>query len=170
MQQCAYRSTGCLNRVVRVVKWGQCTTCRHWTPQQMIAHHTMGGCNLRTGDILGTGTISSPVCFSLQYHSLFVVSCGSPLSSFDNGKNMHFFKPSPQCLPQTELEARPKGADLLESSNKGQSARVWLSHKNGRSWWEWSTKGTRSGTMAELEPEPGSSLTLTTASKDCSLG
>jgi len=26
----------------------------------MLAHHTIGGCNLRTGDLLGTGTISGP--------------------------------------------------------------------------------------------------------------
>jgi len=24
----------------------------------MLAHHTIGGCNLRTGDLLGSGTIS----------------------------------------------------------------------------------------------------------------
>ena len=30
----------------------------YWTPAQMIAHHTSNGCNLRTGDLLGTGTIS----------------------------------------------------------------------------------------------------------------
>jgi fumarylacetoacetase len=26
----------------------------------MITHHTMGGCNLRPGDLFGTGTISAP--------------------------------------------------------------------------------------------------------------
>jgi fumarylacetoacetase len=26
----------------------------------MIAHHTIGGCNLREGDLLGSGTISGP--------------------------------------------------------------------------------------------------------------
>lgn len=30
----------------------------YWTPAQMIAHHTVNGCNLMPGDILGTGTIS----------------------------------------------------------------------------------------------------------------
>lgn len=30
----------------------------YWTPAQMIAHHTSGGCNLQPGDLLGTGTIS----------------------------------------------------------------------------------------------------------------
>ncbi|MEJ1978316.1 MAG: fumarylacetoacetase [Acetobacteraceae bacterium] len=32
----------------------------YWTPAQMIAHHTSGGCNLSAGDLLGTGTISGP--------------------------------------------------------------------------------------------------------------
>ncbi|HWH85126.1 MAG TPA: fumarylacetoacetase [Burkholderiaceae bacterium] len=31
-----------------------------WTPAQMVAHHTVGGCNLRSGDLLGSGTISGP--------------------------------------------------------------------------------------------------------------
>lgn len=32
----------------------------YWTPSQMVAHHTAGGCVLRAGDLLGTGTISAP--------------------------------------------------------------------------------------------------------------
>ena len=32
----------------------------YWTPAQLIAHHTSNGCNLQTGDILATGTISGP--------------------------------------------------------------------------------------------------------------
>ena len=30
----------------------------YWTVAQMVAHHTTGGCNLRSGDLLGTGTVS----------------------------------------------------------------------------------------------------------------
>jgi fumarylacetoacetase len=32
----------------------------YWTPAQLVAHHTSNGCNLRPGDILGSGTISGP--------------------------------------------------------------------------------------------------------------
>lgn len=32
----------------------------YWTFQQQLAHHTVTGCNLRTGDLLATGTISGP--------------------------------------------------------------------------------------------------------------
>jgi fumarylacetoacetase len=33
----------------------------HWTIAQMLAHHTVGGCNLRSGDLLGSGTQSGPL-------------------------------------------------------------------------------------------------------------
>jgi len=32
----------------------------YWTPAQMVAHHTSGGCNLQPGDLFGSGTISAP--------------------------------------------------------------------------------------------------------------
>jgi fumarylacetoacetase len=38
------------------------TSFRHayWTISQLIAHHTVNGCNLRPGDLLGSGTQSGP--------------------------------------------------------------------------------------------------------------
>lgn len=38
------------------------TSYRHayWTMAQMVAHHAVNGCNLRPGDLLGTGTLSGP--------------------------------------------------------------------------------------------------------------
>ena len=33
----------------------------YWSVAQMLAHHSSGGCNLRTGDLLGTGTLSGPL-------------------------------------------------------------------------------------------------------------
>lgn len=32
----------------------------YWSMSQQLAHHTETGCNMRTGDLLGTGTISGP--------------------------------------------------------------------------------------------------------------
>lgn len=32
----------------------------YWTAAQMVAHHASNGCNLRPGDLLGTGTVSGP--------------------------------------------------------------------------------------------------------------
>jgi fumarylacetoacetase len=30
----------------------------YWTPAQMVVHHASNGCNLRPGDLIGSGTIS----------------------------------------------------------------------------------------------------------------
>lgn len=32
----------------------------HWSPFQMLAHQSSSGCGLSPGDLLGTGTLSSP--------------------------------------------------------------------------------------------------------------
>ena len=32
----------------------------YWTPAQFVAHHSSGGCDLRPGDLFGSGTISGP--------------------------------------------------------------------------------------------------------------
>jgi fumarylacetoacetase len=32
----------------------------YWTMAQMLTHHASGGCNLRQGDLLGSGTVSGP--------------------------------------------------------------------------------------------------------------
>ncbi|MFZ0630142.1 MAG: fumarylacetoacetase [Acidobacteriaceae bacterium] len=33
----------------------------YWTPAQMLTHHASNGCNLQSGDLLATGTVSGPV-------------------------------------------------------------------------------------------------------------
>ena len=32
----------------------------YWNMAQQLAHHTVNGCNVRGGDLLGSGTISGP--------------------------------------------------------------------------------------------------------------
>jgi len=46
----------------------------YWTVAQLVAHHASNGCNLRPGDLLGTGTISAPT--SEGYGSLLEISEG----------------------------------------------------------------------------------------------
>ncbi|HEY1492510.1 MAG TPA: fumarylacetoacetase [Steroidobacteraceae bacterium] len=45
-----------------------------WTPGQMLAHHTVNGCNLAPGDLLGSGTQSGPQ--AAQAGSLLELSVG----------------------------------------------------------------------------------------------
>jgi fumarylacetoacetase len=37
----------------------------YWSFKQQLAHHSINGCNMRTGDLLGSGTISGPTDDSL---------------------------------------------------------------------------------------------------------
>jgi fumarylacetoacetase len=46
----------------------------YWTVAQLVAHHSSNGCNLRPGDIFGTGTISGPT--PDQLGSLLEISLG----------------------------------------------------------------------------------------------
>ena len=46
----------------------------YWTVAQLVTHHSSGGCNLRSGDLFGTGTISAPVNDGLG--SLLEISAG----------------------------------------------------------------------------------------------
>lgn len=36
-------------------------TNAYWTFAQMLTHHAFGGCEMRTGDLIGTGTITGEV-------------------------------------------------------------------------------------------------------------
>ena len=48
-----------------------------WTPAQMLTQQTVGGCNARPGDLLGSGTISTPT----------PDGCGALLEITEGGKN-----------------------------------------------------------------------------------
>ena len=47
---------------------------RYWTAAQLVAHHTINGCDLRAGDLLGTGTQSGPT--PAEAGSLLELSAG----------------------------------------------------------------------------------------------
>jgi fumarylacetoacetase len=57
LQTAAMRAAGLAPVIVTRSRFARDTW---WTPAQMVAHHTMGGCNLRPGDLIGSGTVSGP--------------------------------------------------------------------------------------------------------------
>ena len=61
----------------------------YWTPAQLVAHHTCGGCNLQPGDLLGSGTLSGPM--AEQAGSMLELSLGGkqPLT-LPNGEKRSF--------------------------------------------------------------------------------
>ncbi|NDZ17609.1 fumarylacetoacetase [Variovorax sp. WS11] len=56
VETAAMRASGSDPRVLCTTNFAH----QYWTVAQMLTHHTAGGCNLRVGDLLGTGTISDP--------------------------------------------------------------------------------------------------------------
>jgi len=58
----AYLATEAMRRAgtapQRLTRTSFATT--YWTVAQMVAHHTCNGCNLVTGDLIGSGTVSGP--------------------------------------------------------------------------------------------------------------
>jgi fumarylacetoacetase len=83
------KSRGGNSKAVRVSH----TSFRHqyWTLAQMVAHHTVGGCNLGSGDLLGSGTISGPE--ATEAGALIELTAGGkkPLSLPD-GNNRGFLE------------------------------------------------------------------------------
>jgi fumarylacetoacetase len=66
-------------------------TDAYWAVAQLVAHHTVNGCNLQPGDLLGTGTIAGPG--SDQGGSLLELSLGGkqPLT-LANGETRSFLQ------------------------------------------------------------------------------
>jgi fumarylacetoacetase len=57
LQTAAMREAG--RAAVRLTR-GNAREAAYWTPAQLIAHHSSGGCNLQPGDLFGSGTLSGP--------------------------------------------------------------------------------------------------------------
>ena len=66
-------------------------TDAYWTLAQLVAHHTVNGCNLRAGDMLGTGTLSGPA--PEQGGSLLELTQGGKQAfSLPNGESRTFIQ------------------------------------------------------------------------------
>lgn len=61
----------------------------YWTPAQMVAHHTVNGCNLQPGDLIGTGTISGPSPAELSSMLEFTTGGSKPVV-LPNGEQRAF--------------------------------------------------------------------------------
>jgi fumarylacetoacetase len=68
---------------------GNAAEAAYWTPAQLVAHHTVGGCNLQPGDLFGSGTLSGPA--PDQAGSLLELSLGGKQPvSLPNGETRAF--------------------------------------------------------------------------------
>jgi fumarylacetoacetase len=63
----------------------------YWSSEQQLVHHTISGCNMRAGDLLGTGTISGPTPDS--YGSMLELSWrGTKPIQLPNGAERKFLQ------------------------------------------------------------------------------
>jgi fumarylacetoacetase len=88
LQTAAMRAAGLAPQRLSRGRW---TEAAWWTLAQLVTHHTVGGCNLQPGDLLGTGTLSGPG--PEQAGSLLELSGGgkSPLT-LANGETRAFLQ------------------------------------------------------------------------------
>jgi fumarylacetoacetase len=89
------------------------TSFRHqyWTVAQMVTQHAVGGCNLQSGDLIGTGTISGPT--ASEAGALVELSRGGtqPITLAGTGEQRAFLHDGDTVLLQGWCE-RPGAARI----------------------------------------------------------
>ncbi|WP_354034871.1 fumarylacetoacetate hydrolase family protein [Bradyrhizobium sp. S3.2.6] len=70
--RCALRAAG---MTVALTVSPACTRGLYWRPAQFVTHQTSNRCNLETGDLLGSGTVSGTTLGSLG-SPLEITACG----------------------------------------------------------------------------------------------
>ena len=75
----------------------------YWTVSQIVTHHASGGCNLQTGDLLGTGTLSGDTPGSEG--SLLELSAGGKKPvTLDNGEERTFLLDGDEIILRARAE------------------------------------------------------------------
>jgi len=69
----------------------------YWTIAQMVAHHTSNGCNLRPGDLLGSGTVSGATPDSLGC-LLELTRAGADAIQLPNGEMRRFLEDGDEVI------------------------------------------------------------------------
>ncbi|KAI9137821.1 hypothetical protein BKA69DRAFT_1159517 [Paraphysoderma sedebokerense] len=80
----------------------------YWSFKQQLAHHTVNGCNMRPGDLCGTGTISGPTPDS--FGSLLELSwAGQQSIDFGNGVTRKFIEDGDEVLMTGYCQSKEGG-------------------------------------------------------------
>ena len=104
------------------------TNFRHqyWTFAQMVAQHTMGGCNFNSGDLLGSGTISGPTpaeaCASIE-----LTKGGSEPITLRNGEQRAFLQDGDAVILRGWCE-KPGCARIGFGENRGEVMPALITH------------------------------------------
>jgi fumarylacetoacetase len=82
----------------------------YWTVAQLIAHHTSSGCDLRSGDLLGSGTISAPT--TVGYGSMLeMTNGGREQITLPNGETRTFLQDGDEIILRARAK-RPGAASI----------------------------------------------------------
>lgn len=76
----------------------------YWTIFQMLTHHTSNGCNLRPGDMMGTGTISGPTEDALG-SVLEITKRGAEPVSLPSGEERRFLADGDELIMRAWCDA-----------------------------------------------------------------
>jgi len=76
----------------------------YWTVAQMVAHHSSNGCDLRAGDLFGSGTLSGPTPDS-QGSLLELTDGGRRPITLPNGETRRFLEDGDEVLLRAHAEA-----------------------------------------------------------------
>ena len=94
----------------------------YWTPAQLVAHHTSNGCNLRPGDLLGSGTLSGATPDA--YGSLMeLTQAGKNPLSLPGGETRTFLQDGDEVIQRGRCEnAGAKSIGFGEASGRVRPA------------------------------------------------
>lgn len=81
----------------------------YWSIGQMITHHTSNGCNLRAGDLLGTGTLSAPTPDGFG-SLLELTKGGAEPMALPNGETRTFLEDGDEIVLTGRLDAHGRVA------------------------------------------------------------
>ena len=82
----------------------------YWTVAQLITHHTSGGCRLRPGDLLGSGTISAPTADGFG-SLLEITGGGTRVIELPDGEQRTFLEDGDEII-LTARAQRPGAAPI----------------------------------------------------------
>ena len=99
---------------------------QYWTFAQMVAQHTVGGCNLNSGDLLGSGTISGPT--PSEAGALIELTQGgkAPIT-LSNGEQRAFLQDGDAVILRGWCE-KPGCARIGFGENRGEVLPALITH------------------------------------------
>lgn len=106
---------------VRLTKTNMASAA-YWTPAHLVAHHTVNGCNLHPGDLMGSGTLSGPTRPEAG-SPMELTTCGKAPIEMPNGERRSFLEDNDTLILRGRCEA-PGAARIGLGEARGTVVRL----------------------------------------------